>query len=100
MNTALPVARSFDGHLVSLISNRLVRMDSSGQQHVHLLAADTSITCDGLPCRANQLQAGQRIRITNKPHDPVTASHVEALSTHDRFASQDASRHVHSNPSQ
>lgn len=77
---------SFDGHLVRVSGNRLVRMDSSGEQHAHLLAPDTRITCDGLVCCPSELQSGQRIRITNKPHDQRFAARVEVLNTHDRFA--------------
>jgi hypothetical protein len=86
MSTILPTTPSFDGHFVSLSGGRLVRMDSSGQQHTHLLAADTRVTCDGRVCRPNELEAGQRIRITNDSRDPKIVARVEVLNTHDRFA--------------
>jgi hypothetical protein len=76
---------SRDGHFVQLSGNRLTRMSSSGEQYYHLLDASTRVTCDGVLCRASQLQAGQRIRVTNRPNDPHIAARIEVINTHDHF---------------
>ena len=77
--------QSLDGHLVQLSGNRLTRMSSSGEQYYHFLDSSTRVTCDGVSCRASELQAGQKIRVTNRPNDPRVAARIEVINSHDHF---------------
>ncbi len=75
-----------DGKVVSVNGNQLVMKGKAGKEHTHTLAADAKVTCDGDACKAADLKAGMKIRVTTKHDDKKVATHVEALDKHETFA--------------
>jgi len=75
-----------DGKVVSVNGNQLVMKGKHGKEHTHTLAADAKVTCDGDACKAADLKAGMKIRVTTKHDDKKVATHVEALDKHETFA--------------
>ena len=72
-------ANTHDGKFVSLADHKLVMTDSKGKEHSHTLAADATLDCDGHACKAADLKAGMKIRVTTKPDDKSVATHVCAI---------------------
>ncbi len=67
------------GKLVSVMGNTFT-MEAKGKTHKHVLAADGQVIgADGKECKLDDLQKGQRIRVTTKAGDIRTATKVEAL---------------------
>lgn len=77
---------SHDGKFVSASGDQMVMMNKGGKEHSHTLAADATVTCDGVACKAADLKAGMKIRVTTKKGDMKTATQVEALDKHTLFA--------------
>ena len=72
-------ADTHDGKFISITDNKLVMTNSKGKEHSHTLAADATMTCDGMVCKAEQLKAGMKIRVTTEKGEAGLATHVEAL---------------------
>ena len=49
-------------------------------------ATDAKVTCDGNVCKATDLKAGTKIRVTTKSDDKKVATHVEAIDKDANFA--------------
>ena len=75
-----------DGKFVSVTGNQLVMTTRNGKEHSHTLAADAKVTCDGTACKATDLKAGTKIRVTTKADDKNVATHVEAIDNDVNFA--------------
>ncbi len=75
-----------DGKFVSVTGDQLVMANRNGKEHSHTLAADAKVTCDGNVCKAADLKAGMKIRVTTKKDDKKLATHVEALDKNTLFA--------------
>ena len=78
---------SHDGKVVSITSDKLVMTSKDGQEHSHALAADAKLTLDGKACKAADLKAGTRIRVTTAGTDTGVANRVEGLDKNLEFAS-------------
>jgi hypothetical protein len=76
-----------DGKVVSITSEKLVMTSKDGQEHSHALAADAKLTLDGKACKAADLKAGTRIRVTTVDADKGVANRVEGLDKNPEFAS-------------
>jgi len=77
-----------EGTVVSIGSNKLVmtlKGIKDGKEHSHKLAADAKLTLDGKPCKAAELKAGTRIRVTTRGADTV-AHRIEGLNKNADFA--------------
>lgn len=82
-------AVSHDGTVVSITSTKLVMTGKNSKdtkQHSHMLATDTKLTLDGKPCKAGDIKAGTKIRVTTKKGDATSVSHIEAIVKHETFA--------------
>ena len=51
-----------EGKVVSVGDGKLV-MSVDGKEHIHSVAADAKISCDGKACKLDDLKPGQRIRV-------------------------------------
>lgn len=78
-----------DGRMVSLAGDKLVMTTKAGREskeHVHRLAPTAEMTLDGKPCKAADLKAGTKIRVTMQTGDAKLATHVEAIVKQPMFA--------------
>jgi hypothetical protein len=83
-----PSEKSMDGTVVSVVGDKLTMTTKEGKEHSHALAADAKVTCDGKDCKAADLKAGMRIRVTTNEAAPHAASRIEALDKDAVFASR------------
>lgn len=79
-------SNTFDGKVVSMIGDRLVMSGKDGKEHSHTLANDAKLTCDGTACKAEDLKAGRKVRVTTKIDDRNMVTCVEALNKQAEFA--------------
>ena len=78
-----------DGNVVSITSTKLVMTNKGhkdGKEHTHTLATDAKLTLDGKACKAEDLKAGTKIRVTTTTKDAKVATHIEAIVKHETFA--------------
>ena len=85
INKKASSSRTFEGKVVSLTGNKLVMSSQAGTESSHTLAADAQLTCDGLVCQAEDLKAGNKIRVTTKQDDRNVATGIESLSKQAEF---------------
>ena len=76
-----------DGKVVSITGDKLVMTSKEGKEHSHTLTADAKLTLDGKACKAADLKAGTRIRVTTQGADKSVASRIEGLDKNPDFAS-------------
>jgi hypothetical protein len=79
-----------EGKVVSITSEKLVMTGKDGKEHSHALDADAKLTLDGKACKAADLKAGTRIRVTTSSADKSVVSQIEGLDKNREFA---ANRH-------
>jgi len=79
-------SNTFDGKVVSMIASKLVMTNKEGKECSHTLAKDAKLTCDGTVCKAEDLKAGRRIRVTTKKDDRNVATGIESLDKLAAFA--------------
>ncbi len=77
---------TFDGKVVSMTGDKLVVANKEGKQCSHTLAKDAKLTRDGTVCKAEDLKAGNKIRVTTKKDDRNVATGIESLDKHAEFA--------------
>ncbi len=78
---------SHKGKVVSITSTELVMTSKGGPEHTHALTAETKLTLDGQACKAEDIKAGERIRVTtHTTGDKVALVEVEALHKNRMFA--------------
>ena len=78
-----------DGKVVSITSSKLVmsnKGDKDNKEHTHMLAADVKVTLDGKTCKAEELRAGMKIRVTTTTKDAKVATVIEAIDKSETFA--------------
>jgi hypothetical protein len=69
--------KTHDGKVVTAGNGKLTMTDKDGgNQHVHDVAPDAAITCDGKPCKLEDLKEGTFVKVTMK--DEKTVSQIEA----------------------
>lgn len=76
-----------DGKVVSITSDKLVMTNKEGQEHSHTYTADAKLTLDGKDCKAADLKAGTRIRVTTAEGDKAVATKIEGIEKNADFAS-------------
>src|SRR5687767_4992970 len=77
-----------DGKVVSISGEKLVMSSKEGKEHPHTLARDVKLTLDGKACKAADLKAGTRIRVTTKGGDKQLAIRIEAIDKNREFAAK------------
>jgi len=77
---------TFDGKVVSMTGDKLVVANKEGKECSHTLAKDAKLTRDGTVCKAEDLKAGNKIRVTTKKDDRNVATNINSLDTHAEFA--------------
>ena len=76
-----------DGVLVSISGDKLVMTaGKEGKEHSHTLARDIKLTLDGKACKAADLKAGAKIRVTTRGGDKQLATQIEGLDKNAEFA--------------
>jgi hypothetical protein len=84
-STVIP-AKKFEGKIVSMRGNKLVMSNKAGKNHSHTLAKDAILTCDGKSCKAEDLKAGCKVRVTTKDDDRTVATLIESLDRHAEYS--------------
>lgn len=79
-------SNTHDGKVVSMTGNKLVMTNQEGKECSHTLATDAKLTCDGKVCKAEDLKAGKKIRVTTKKDDLSVATGIESLNKNAEFA--------------
>lgn len=79
-----PSVKSMDGTVVGVTSEKLTMTGKDGKDHIHKLATDVKVTCDGKTVPAADLKAGMKIRVTTDTADAATR--IEALDKDMAFA--------------
>jgi len=76
-----------DGKVVSISGDKVVMTaGKEGNEHSHTLARDVKLTLDGKACKAADLKAGTRIRVTTRGTDKQLATRIEGLDKNPDFA--------------
>ncbi len=91
--------KTHDGTIVSITSTELVMKGKDEKEHTHTLAKSATMTLDGKDCKAEDLKAGLKIRVTTKVGNVKAASHIEAISKNARFANTQDGKFVSSTSS-
>jgi hypothetical protein len=77
-----------EGKLVSITGDRLVMTGArANAERTCTLATDVRVTCDGRPCKSEDLRPGMRIRVTTESKAPHKTIRIEALDKNVEFAS-------------
>jgi CTP-dependent riboflavin kinase len=74
------------GKVVSITGSKLVMTSKDGKEHSHTLAITARFTCDGKVCKAQDLKAGTKIRVTTQTSDAKVATRIEAIVKNRSFA--------------
>jgi hypothetical protein len=79
-----------DGTVVSVTAEKLVMtakptVGESARTHTHTLSDNARVTCDGKACKLEDLNQGQRVRVTTRDGDRGVATRVEALDRNQDF---------------
>ena len=75
-----------DGKLVSITENKLVMTGKNGKEHSHILSAYVKLSCDGQPCKWNEMKPGTKIRVTTKSEETQSVVQIEAIDKQELFA--------------
>ncbi len=78
-----------DGSVVSITSKQLVmtnKVNKERKEHSHMLTPDTKLTLDGKACKAEDIKAGTKIRVTTKKGESTLVSQIEAIDKNEKFA--------------
>jgi hypothetical protein len=69
-----------EGLIVSALDGKLTMTDKDGKnEHIHNVAADAKITCDGKDCKLTELKKGETVKVTTeKKGDKTMAVKIEA----------------------
>ena len=76
----------FEGKVVSMTGDKLVMTNKEGEEYTHTLAKDATVTCDGAVCKAEDIKAGRKIRVTTPKNDRKVATSIESLDKYAEFA--------------
>lgn len=81
-------ANTHEGKVVSASNSKLVMTGEDGMEHPHTITDDTKVTLDKKDCRASDLKAGTKIRVTTKKSDETALICIEAIEKDGDFAQQ------------
>ncbi len=71
--------------MVSMTGDKLVMTSKKGKEFSHTLMKDAKFTCDGTDCKAEDLKAGSKIRVTTQKDDRNVATGIECLDKNAEF---------------
>lgn len=86
LSTKNSAENTHDGKVISVSGDKVMMTNKEGKEHSHTLAAGAIVTRDGEICKAQDLVAGMRIRVTTKSGDKNVATHIEAIDKNELFA--------------
>ncbi len=69
--------KGFEGQVVSLVNDTLTTICRHGKQHRQILVPGATVMCNGRLGKREQLQAGERVRVTTQQYDNTLATTVE-----------------------
>ena len=75
-----------DGTIVSISITELVMTGKDEKEHTHTITDNTIVTCDKKDCKATDLKAGTKIRVTTKKSDENAVTCIEAIVNDGDFA--------------
>ena len=78
--------RTVDGKVVCVNGDKLVMTGKDGKEHSHTFTRDVIVTLDSKACKAADLKAGMKIRVTTSGADMQLADQIEAIDTNLAFA--------------
>jgi hypothetical protein len=78
-------AKTHDGKVISMTNGKLVMTGKDGKEHSHSVSADAKLTLDGKACKAEDLKAGMKIRVTTAADQGVAVG-IEAIDQNPEFA--------------
>jgi len=73
------------GNVVTITGVKLVMTNKKGKEHSHALTSKAKITCDGKVCKAQDLKAGTKIRVTTQMNDAKVVTRIEAIDKNESF---------------
>jgi CTP-dependent riboflavin kinase len=73
------------GKVVNITGTTLVMTSKQGKEHSHALTAAVKVSCDGKACKAEDLKAGTRIRVTTQKNDTNLVTRIEAIDKNKSF---------------
>ncbi len=79
-----------DGQVVSITGDKLVMTGADGKEHSHKISDHTKVCCDTKECKASDLKAGMKIRVTTKRGDKGVVTEIEALDKNPDYDQLDA----------
>jgi hypothetical protein len=79
-------ANTHDGKVVSTTATKLVMTDKDGKEHSHTIMDDAKVTLDGKACKAADLKAGTKIRVTTQKNGKRDVLEIEAIDKNSDFA--------------
>jgi len=74
-----------DGRLVSITENKVVMTGKNGKEHSHPLASYAKLSCDGQPCKWDEIKPGTKIRVTTKSENTQWVVRIEAIDKQELF---------------
>lgn len=73
------------GKVVSITGTKLVMTGKEGKEHSHALTAEVKVCCDAKACKAEDLKAGTKIRVTTQTNDAKLVTRIEAIDKNKSF---------------
>ena len=71
-------AKAHEGKVVNVTGDKLKTKCSEGKEHLHTVAKDAKVTCDGQASKAADLKAGTTVRVTTHKEDKNVATAIES----------------------
>src|SRR5262249_53480781 len=70
-----------EGTVVKATATKLTMKTKDGKEHSHTLSSDTVVLRGGKKIKAEDLKAGEKIRVTTKKGDKDAVTRIEVLDT-------------------
>jgi len=67
-----------EGKVVNVTGDKLKTTCSEGKEHLHTVAKDAKVTCDGHDSKTADLKVGTPVRVTTHKDDKNVATAVES----------------------
>lgn len=84
--SAFAADTTHDGKVVSITDTELVMTNQAEEEYTLTLSEKTSVTLDGTACKAKDLKAGTKIRVTTQSGEETVATKIEAIRKNATFA--------------
>jgi len=70
--------KAHEGKVVKFAGDKLTTTCSEGKEHLHTVAQDAKVTCDGHACKASDLKVGTPVRVTTHKDDKNVATTIDS----------------------